>query len=66
MRPYPQTTTSTTTLRYSYENKSGTAILDSAKDVVETRERECTTQVGTKVSCNTTERTFCSKRTKPR
>jgi hypothetical protein len=40
-------------------NKAGTTILDSKRVVVEKRERECTTQVGTKVSCPTTERTFC-------
>jgi hypothetical protein len=40
-------------------NKAGTTILDSKKVVVEKRGRECTTQVGTKVSCPTTERTFC-------
>ena len=40
-------------------NKVGTTILDSKKVVVEKRERECTTQVGTKVPCPTTERRFC-------
>jgi len=40
-------------------SKTGATILDSKKAVVETRDRECTTQVGTKVSCPTTERTFC-------
>jgi len=40
-------------------NKAGTTILDSKKVVVEKRERECTTQIGTKVSCPTAERTFC-------
>ena len=40
-------------------DKGGTTILDSKKVLAETRERECTTQVGTKISCNTTERTFC-------
>jgi hypothetical protein len=42
-------------------DKSGTAILDSKNVVVEMRDRECTTQAGTKVSCNTTQRTFCFK-----
>lgn len=40
-------------------NKAGTTILDSKKVVVEKRERECTTQVGTKVPCPATERRFC-------
>jgi hypothetical protein len=40
-------------------NKADTTILDSKKVVVERRERECTTQAGTKVPCPTTERTFC-------
>jgi hypothetical protein len=40
-------------------NKAGATVLDSKKGVVETRERECTTQIGTKVPCPTTERTFC-------
>ena len=40
-------------------SKSGTAILDSEKVAVEKRERECTTQAGTKVSCPATERRFC-------
>ena len=40
-------------------NKTGITIIDSKKAVVETRERECRTQVGAKVPCPTTERTFC-------
>src|SRR5207245_10682128 len=40
-------------------NRAGTTILDSKKVVVEKRERERTTQVGTKVSCPTTKRKFC-------
>ena len=40
-------------------DKAGKTILESKKIVDEERQRECTTQVGTKVSCNTTERTFC-------
>lgn len=40
-------------------NKAGTTILDSKKVVVVKRDRECTTQTGTKAPCPTTERTFC-------
>jgi hypothetical protein len=40
-------------------DKAGTTVLDSKKVVVEKSERECTTQVGTKVPCPTTERRFC-------
>jgi hypothetical protein len=40
-------------------DKAGTTVLDSKKVVAETRERQCTTQIGTKVSCNTKERAFC-------
>lgn len=40
-------------------NKLGTLILGSTKVVVAKRERECTTQIGAKVPCPTTERTFC-------
>ena len=39
-------------------DRAGTTILDSKKVVVETPEKEGTTQVGTKVSYKTTERTF--------
>jgi hypothetical protein len=40
-------------------NKAGTTIVESKKVAAEKRDRECTTQVGTKVSCPTTERMFC-------
>lgn len=40
-------------------DKAGKTILESKKVIAETRQRECTTQTGAKVSCNTTERTFC-------
>jgi hypothetical protein len=40
-------------------DRTGTTTLDSKKAVVEKRERECTTQTGARVSCPTTERTFC-------
>jgi len=40
-------------------DKAGTTVLDSKKVVVETHERECTTQIGIRVSCNTKERSFC-------
>ena len=40
-------------------DKAGTTTLDSKKVIVETNEKEGTTQVGTKVSYKTTERTFC-------
>jgi hypothetical protein len=40
-------------------DKAGAVTLDSKKVVVKTGERECTTQIGTKVPCNTRERTFC-------
>jgi hypothetical protein len=40
-------------------NKAGTTIIDSKKVAVEKRERECTTQVGTKVPCPTIEKRFC-------
>jgi hypothetical protein len=40
-------------------DKTGTTTLDSKKVGIETRDRMCTTQAGTKVSCNTTERRFC-------
>jgi hypothetical protein len=39
-------------------SKSGTT-LESKKVVVEARDRECTTSIGVKVSCPTTERAFC-------
>jgi len=39
-------------------DKAGT-IVDSKKVIVETREKEAATQVGTKVSYKTTERMFC-------
>ncbi len=41
------------------QDKAGTTILDSKKVIAETREKEGTTQVGTRVSYKTTERTFC-------
>src|SRR5207249_8154505 len=40
-------------------DKAGTTILESKKVIVETREKEGTTQIGTRVSYKTTERTFC-------
>ena len=40
-------------------DKAGAAILESKKVIVGTRENEGTTQVGTKLSYKTTERTFC-------
>jgi hypothetical protein len=40
-------------------DRVGTTIIESKKAVSKTLERECTTQVGTRVSCNATERTFC-------
>jgi hypothetical protein len=40
-------------------NKAGTTIVESKEVAAEKRDRECTTQVGTKVSCPTTERRFC-------
>lgn len=40
-------------------DKAGTTILDSKKVVIAKREKECTTQNGAKVPCNTTERSFC-------
>jgi hypothetical protein len=40
-------------------DKAGTTIIDSKKVIVETREEEGTTQVGTKVSYKRTERKFC-------
>jgi hypothetical protein len=40
-------------------DKAGTTILDTKKVIVETREKQGTTQVGTKVSYRTTERPFC-------
>ena len=40
-------------------DKAGVKTLDSKKVGIETRERMCTTQAGTKLPCNTTERTFC-------
>jgi len=40
-------------------DKAGATILESKKIIEETREKEGTTQIGTKVSYKTTERTFC-------
>jgi hypothetical protein len=40
-------------------DKAGTTILDSKKVIFETREKEGTTRVGTRISYKTTERTFC-------
>ncbi len=40
-------------------DKTDTAILDSKRVMVETREQEGTTQIGTKVSYKTKERRFC-------
>jgi hypothetical protein len=40
-------------------DKSGRTILDSQKVIVETHEKEGTTQAGTKTSYKETERTFC-------
>lgn len=40
-------------------DKAGSTILESKKAIVGTREKEGTTQVGTKISYKTTERTFC-------
>jgi len=46
-------------IRVELRDKAGTTILDSKKVVPEIRHRECTTAVGTEISCDTTERTFC-------
>jgi len=40
-------------------DKGGTTIIDSKKVIVETREEEGTTQIGTKISYEKTERRFC-------
>lgn len=40
-------------------DRARAVILDSKKVIVGKRERECTTQIGTKVACSTTERAFC-------
>ena len=40
-------------------DKAGTVVLDSKKVTLETRKRDCTTSIGTNVSCDTKERTFC-------
>jgi hypothetical protein len=40
-------------------DKAGMSILDSKKVIVETREEQGTTQIGTKVSYKRTERKFC-------
>lgn len=40
-------------------DKVGTVVLDSKKVALETHKRDCTTSTGIKVSCDTTERTFC-------
>jgi len=46
-------------IRVELRDKAGTTVLDFKKAVVEAGERECTTAVGIKFSCDTSERTFC-------
>jgi hypothetical protein len=46
-------------IRVELRDKAGATILESKKVIEETREERGTTQIGTKVSYETTKRTFC-------
>ena len=46
-------------IKVELRDRAGATTLDARTVGIETRERMCTTQAGTRVSCNTTERTFC-------